>query len=286
MGQDQIPTYHLAPNFSIGPAPNGPIELGSIIKNLQNVEVLNDECRLDIPQAKIYCHHKRGFTATQSKMRKGEYGVWAQFLGVGGVGGELSWAHNKSEEDVYKFKREDTIYFMPNLEYMKASMKEKDVAEWVEGTDFEPVYMVTGLKIAHGPSVNMKKSNKWEFVGKLGLQQPGGLPVEVRPKINPSAEHKMDETWEQSDDFIVGIRVKKLVYKKAWFSRNKYGGLESSEYNKGARLVDASELGKKDEDEDEVLEVPFDEELEGKDEVPEIDDGVETSWIVPRLNAT
>ena len=69
MGQDQIPTYHLVPNFSIGPAPNGLIELGSIIKNLQNVEVINDECRLDIPQAKINCYHKRGFTTTRSKMQ-------------------------------------------------------------------------------------------------------------------------------------------------------------------------------------------------------------------------
>jgi len=35
---------------------------------------------------------------------------------------------------VYKFKREDIIYFTPTLEYMKASMKEKDVAE---GTNFD-----------------------------------------------------------------------------------------------------------------------------------------------------
>src|SRR2546421_9410426 len=65
------------PNFSIGPAPNGPIELGSVINNLQNIEVINDECRSDIPQAKIYCYHKRGFTTTRSKMHKGEYGAWA-----------------------------------------------------------------------------------------------------------------------------------------------------------------------------------------------------------------
>ena len=106
MGQDQIPTYHLAPNFSIGPARNGLIELGSIIKNLQNVEVIDDECCLDIPQAKIYCYHKKGFTTTRSKMRKGEYGVWASFVGVEGIGGELTRGHVKTEEDVYKFKRE------------------------------------------------------------------------------------------------------------------------------------------------------------------------------------
>lgn len=284
MEQDQTPTYHLAPNFSLGPAPNGPIELGTIIKNLQNVEVVNDACHLDIPQAKLYCHHKRGFTATRSKMSKGEYGIWAQFIGVDGIGGELSWAHERTDEDIYKFKREDTIYFTPTMEYMKASMEEKDVAEWVEGTDFEPVYMVTGLKIAHGPSVNMKRSKKWEFVGQLGLQQPGGLPLEVGPKINPSAEHKMEEAWEDSDDFIIGIRVKKLVYKKVWFSRNKRGDLATSDYNKGARLVDASELGKTGEYND-IIDVPLDEELEGKEKVLETDNGDETSWIVPKPDA-
>jgi hypothetical protein len=87
----------------------------------------------------------------------------------------------------------------------------------------------------------------------------------------------MEEAWEDSDDFIVGIRVKKLVYNKAWFSRNKDEDLELSEYNKSVRLLDASELEKKDEDDDDALEITFDEELERKSEVPETDDGVETS---------
>lgn len=109
------------------------------------------------------------------------------------VGGELSLAHEKTE-DVYKFKREDTIYLTPTLEYMKASMKEEDVAEWVEGTDFEPVYMATGPKIAHGPSVKMNKSKRWEFVGLLGLQQPSPgacrSKLGLRSSLPPSTRRK------------------------------------------------------------------------------------------------
>ncbi|KAI9784483.1 MAG: hypothetical protein M1839_002140 [Geoglossum umbratile] len=170
--------YHLKLNFSISLLLNRPIELSSIVKNLQNIEVINIDCCLDILQAKIYCHHKRGFT--------GKSGIWAQFLGIEGISGELSWVQERSEEDKYKFKHNNTIYITPILKYMKVSIKEKNVANWVKGTNFELIYMVTRLKIAHGPSVNMK-NKKWEFIGQLGLQHPGGLLLKVGPKINLSA---------------------------------------------------------------------------------------------------
>ncbi len=101
-----IHTYHLPPNFSIGPAPSGPIDLGTILNNLRDVEVLNEDCRVTIPQGQLYCHHKRGFTATRSRMRKGEFGVWAgggaastlglkTWLGIRQI--EFGWSRQSTE---------------------------------------------------------------------------------------------------------------------------------------------------------------------------------------------
>ena len=152
-----IPTYHVLPNFSVGPVPIGPIELGSILNNLRDVEVLNADCRVSIPQAELYCHHKRGFTATRSRMRKGEFGVWARLVGIGGVSVELSLLGERIDDDEYLFHRLDTLTFTPSTTYLRTSMQEPDVAEFIEAMDWAPVYVVTGLKVAIGPSVRMSK---------------------------------------------------------------------------------------------------------------------------------
>ncbi|KAL8294202.1 hypothetical protein RB597_008038 [Gaeumannomyces tritici] len=277
------PTYHFPPNFSIGPAPSGPIDIGTILNNLRDVEVLNEDCRVAIPQAQLYCHHKRGFTATRSRMRKGEFGLWAKLVGVDGIGGELSWASERTDEDVYKFRRLDTITFSPSAAYLRSSMREPDVAEFVEGTGFEPVYMVTGLKIAIGPSVSTKKATSFAGILEGGVQQPGGAPIEIGPRANRVGEDTNSEGWEGSDDFIIGLRVKKLVYKRAWLSRKRRdeGELLATPYIKGAQLVGADDDYDEKEEGDEVLEIGLDEEMNGMTEAVETDDGGTTSWIVP-----
>ncbi|KAI9686747.1 MAG: hypothetical protein M1822_002806 [Bathelium mastoideum] len=196
-----------------------------------------------------------------------------------GIGGELSWTHEQSQDDAYNFKRLDTIFFTPTEEYIKASMKEKDVSDWVEGSNFEPVYMVTGLKIAHGPSVKLNTTKKWDLAAQAGVQNPAGLPLQVGPKLHPSGKQTQESAWEDSDDFIFGIRVKRLVYKKFWFSRSASRKFEVSAYNKGATLVDDDD---QDSGDDDVLDIALDKELEGMETMLEIDAGIETTWIVPK----
>jgi hypothetical protein len=279
----QIATYHLAPNFSTGPVPLGPVDLGSILSSLDDIDVLNERSYTAIPQAETYCHHKTGFTAKRSEMRKGEYGIWAQFVGQMGIGGELRWSHESTDEDAYTFKRLDTIYFTPTPAYLKASMNASDVADWVDGANFAPVYMVTGLKIARGPSVNMKKGKTREFSGQLGLQNPAGVPLNVGPKLILSDGRQSEEGWEESDDFIFGIRVKKLMYKRAWLS-SKRGDLKSLDHYKGATLLDDDDS--ESEEEEDVVEIDMEGEWDGREEVQEVDDGTETVWITPKRNKT
>jgi hypothetical protein len=97
---------------------------------------------------------------------------------------------------------------------MEESMNQKDVKDYVIGTGYDPVYMVTGLKTARGPSVKMTKSKKGTVTAELGLQQPGGLPLELGPKFNTLKEIRTFMGFEDSTDFIIGIRARKLVYKR------------------------------------------------------------------------
>ncbi len=307
MADGQKPTYHLAPNFSIHPPPTGPIDLGSIIMSLETPDVLNEDSH--IQPKKTWTHRKRGFTATRSRMQSGEYGIWAKFLGDTGVGAEASFSHERSGQDEYRFKTEETTYFSPAPKYLKDSMNTPEVAEWLEVLGHKPVYMVTGLKIARGPSVKLQGSGKKEGKAQAGVQPGGVAPVALGPKAQYSTDGGHEEAWEDSDDFIYGIRVVKLAYKRTWFARNEKGELERTEHNEGAKLVGADGPDEEETDND-IVTIDLDDEMEGKENAQQVvdigkeigevetdqgggsgEDGMERgfevdeTWIVPRGNA-
>lgn len=286
---NQTPTYHLPPNFSINPPPLGPIDLGTIVSDLQSLDVVNQnrQGQEAIPPARRHIHSMHGFTATRYRMRSGEFGIWAKLLAADGIGGEISHAGSRTNEIEYRFGRLDTISFSPSAADFRDAMRDSEVAEFVEASNLDPVYMVTGLKIAVEPSVNRTQATTIANTADLGVQQPGGLPVEFGPRVNWAVEDKSTEGWERSDDFIYGLRVTKLVYKRAWLSRlgrRRDGGeLRARAYVKGAELVGMDDDSDGDEQgqDYEILELELNEELKGMVKVYEKDDGGEAAWVVP-----
>jgi len=282
---NQTPTYHLPPIFSIIPPPFGPIDLGTIVSDLQSLNVVNQDRQEAISLTRRHLHSVHGFAATRSRMRSGEFGVWAKLLGADGIGGETSHTGSRTNEVEYRFGRLDTISFSPSAADFRDAMRDPEVGMFVEGSNFDPVYMVTGLKIAVEPSVNRTQGTTFANTLDFGVQQPGGLPIEVGPRVNWAGEDRNTEGWERSDDFIYGLRVTKLVYKRAWMlGRRRDGGeLLARAYVKGAELVgaDDDDDGREQGQDDEILEVELDEELNGMTKVHEKDDGGEAVWIVP-----
>ncbi|KAI8654176.1 hypothetical protein LRP88_01795 [Fusarium phalaenopsidis] len=281
--QSLIQTYHLPPNFSIGPAPHGPIQLGSILTNLRDVEVLNSDCRVPIDEEKVFSHTQHGFRATASHMRRGELGIWAKAVGFEGLGGELSGSRETSRECKYNFHRLDTLYFSPSPAYRHASMKELDVVEYVEATDWAPVYLVTGLKVAVQPSVQMSTSKSFAALGEAGVSEVTGLPVNVGPRFDFQCQDRSSEGWTTSDDFIFGIRVEKLVFKRRWLSRQRRdeGPLQSKLFTKGAQLVGENDDSDEEDEEDEIVELELGEDLDGMEMVSQMETGQETLWALP-----
>jgi hypothetical protein len=276
MSDQQTPKYHLAPNFSIPPVEaGGVLTLGSLIPNIATADdPINVDCHVHIPTCKLFCSHQTGFSATRARMSSGEYGIWAKFVDIGGVGsggGELSWAPEKSAEDVFHFRAIDTVYFNPSQEYLEESMGKDDVKEYMEGSGSRAVYMVTGLKTARGASLKTHKTAKRTAAAELGLKDLGGLSAGVGSKLAASKEVRQGMGFEDSTDFIVGIRVKKLMYKKHWLTWRATGPLVAKEHNNGATMV-GNDTAKKSYDEvvglDDDLEGPGWKEAEGIHHVP------------------
>lgn len=239
-----IATYHLVPNFSIGP-PGVELELGLVFEDITSVgseNPLNKDNCVSIDKRELYCDHKVGFTARRVDMNKGEYGIWAKYVGLNGIGGELSWDPERTADDTYKFGRLDTIRFQPSADYLFRTMQLKQVHEYVKGSGYQcPVYMVTGIKIAHKPGVSVKSTKKQQIKAEIGVNNPGGIPFQFGPKISNTAEVTDELEFKESTDFVIGIRWRKLFYKKSFFSR-KIGSLQSEQYNRGATLLDSDRI--------------------------------------------
>ncbi|KAE9364082.1 hypothetical protein N431DRAFT_432175 [Stipitochalara longipes BDJ] len=280
-----IPTYHLAPNFSLAP-PNkgGELGLGMIYQNLKSLgseRPLNSECHIFISDRDLYCDHKKGFTSTRSQIEKGEYGIWAKFAAKAGIGGELNWRTERTASDTYNFKGFDTIYFNPTRDYLHKSMNQPDVQDFVIGSGYKPVYMITGLKIARSPAVKTEASRKRELKGTLGLDQPGGIQgYEVGPKLSNSKNTDDSISFEESDDFIIGFRVRRLYYKRWCFW--KPAELVNGPYVKGAQMLGANSdtIGQEGEEVADEEITGTDNEMAGMILKIEYINGDEISWAI------
>jgi hypothetical protein len=203
-----------------GPPDRGAeLELGILIKDLKSLGTerpLNLKSHLPINDRDLYCDYKKGFTSTRERMENGEHGIWAKFAAQSGIGGELSWTTERTANDTYNFKGFDTIYF--EQDYLHRSMNHPDVKDFVVGFGYRPIYMVYGLKIARSPVVKMKTGRKRELKVDLGLNQPGGIQgLEVGPRIKTTVDIQDEMSFDESDDFIIGIQVKRLYYKRCYF---------------------------------------------------------------------
>lgn len=282
---EPVPKYHQAPNFSIIPPDSGGyLHLGSIITSVSKAddEPVNVDCRVYIPESNVQHHHQSGFTATRSRMLSDSYGILARLVATQGLGGELSWAPEMSGDDIYYFRSIRTMYFTPKQEYLNESMNKEDVRDHIESNGYAAVYMITGLKVAQGPSIRTSKGKKRAFNLEVGVQQPGGLPLELGPRLSASREARIEMGFEDSDDFVFGIRVKKLVYKRHWLTRTIQDGVVATEHNKGATMYDDSRDQPEPED---VLDLGDEYNLEGDTQreihLEEVDsESLEEIWIL------
>ena len=280
-----IKTYFLAPNFDIPPPPKGPVALGHIIDDPSALVPLNRVDRQPILKSDIFLSSKGGFKATRDRLQKGEFGVWAKVLGVTGFGGEASWNYEKSSEDTYTFNGLDTTFFNPDQGYVEKSMQVPAVKRYMETARYKtPVYMITGLKVARGATLESSKTKSRR--GKMILGVCGtaaAVPVEAGPKADVTTSKTEGMTFESSSDFVLAVRLRKILYKKSYIIHKAH--------NKGATMLDGDEdeemtgrepfkvLGLADEDA--RVEDFEDENMEDMVMVNDKDDEEDFMWVIP-----
>jgi hypothetical protein len=243
MSVNPEPSYHLCPDFSISPPPDGHLTLGSIIKNLKVDGVshpLNLNSIVDIPPAEIFPqegpHEITKFTRTLGELRSVEGSIWAKIFGPDGPGGKLSFLRKRTDNETLTVESLLTRYFIPTEEYMKKALETPGVAIFVGVTQREvPVYLITGLKVAVGAKLSKTRTKSTHAAGEAS-----GTDPHTGTSAGASAAYKGDGTavagFDGSKPFVLGFRVRKI-----WWRRD--GVRQTSDSVAGSVLEDADDDG-------------------------------------------
>ncbi|KAI9766108.1 MAG: hypothetical protein M1840_006815 [Geoglossum simile] len=208
-----VKTYLLAPNFTF--QPDGPIRLGNIIadpfKPTRTLSAFDPS--LSIPET--VTTNEFGYTISGDKGRSLRGSVWAQFLQSASakVSGEAS-------DDVL------TCYTMDSLEamYFKRDPTEEEVADRVKAKKvqaamkaglfgLQPVYMITGLRVAKGFKMSSEVVPKRE--GNVGASGPVTDQVSLGGEVGLSHWSAVQESFRSGNDIIFAYQLH-VIAQKGW----------------------------------------------------------------------
>jgi len=149
----EVRTYLLAPNFTFK-ASTGPIQLGNIIANpFKPTKILSSLDASQLPEVESVTEEEHRLGRETSSAVRG--GVWTHFMQS--VGGGLSGEASKDVVKRYAIDSLETRCFRndPTEDEVAARLANPKVQAAVLAGLFgtQPVYMITGIKIANGFSM-------------------------------------------------------------------------------------------------------------------------------------
>ena len=230
---NMVKEYFLAPNFTTASPPEGPIKLGSIIRNINEFEPLNEHVRT-IPATRLSpLHVKDSLDISLDDLHSAHLSLTARALEVLGLGTGASVQRTKGTNHIISCEHLETQTFIPTPSYISDSMDDPRVRSFMRSSRFRiPVYMVTGLKIARGASSTSSSSSVVAVEHDTSLL-PAGTPASVGMKAGYTRNIGHVEKCDRSTDFIVAFKVKKV-----WLDRKEEVNYKA--YNKRAVMQDGT----------------------------------------------
>jgi hypothetical protein len=241
IAMNQRKTYFIVPGNDY--APDELIQLGQIISDLKLPHRRLSPPLQPLP--KVYSPWKKDYGAEKNKTLSGSIGVFAQALAI--VDADVAGNISKEKLNSWEFERLDTEFIEPDEAYVNSSVQVKVVKDFLNNKTLrgKAVYMVTGLKIARGPSATRKQVDEIGGEGKIGLDATAttGVPVQGGPKLSLSRKREDSEWFSSSSDFVFAYRLQKISV--SWS-----GSMSSKEVTGGDLLGHGDDVsGSEDEDE-------------------------------------
>jgi len=244
---NDVKTYILAPNFDIPADGPNALKLGHIISDPMTPNIaLNKSQVVPFPKDLIPSSTKKsGWTGTISQLRAKKFGLWARFLEIFGLGGEVSVHSNSGNENYFTLDSLETTFIDPGEEYVKQSMSAEGVQRFIKASRYnKPVYMITGLKIANGASAIGSETVVRGGQAKFGFDgTSSGVPVSVGSEAEISSTKINTVSFDGASPFPFAIRLRQISYDKG-------KEIVQQEYRVGVVLGTDKEEGDEEQTED------------------------------------
>jgi hypothetical protein len=213
-------SYHLCLDFSTAPPDNGPLKLGSILKNLDidGLAPINENSHIKVEEEVCWPRNgpdvKKGLKFSMDDLKTTDFGIWAKVFGAEGLGGKLGWLSKWSADEELTIKALNTRYFNPTDEYMTKVLESAEVAARLKVTKKKlPLYMITGLKWVEGASLSKKKATSTSVTLEGGATDPHS-GTSAGGKASYTSEETASASFQESTDFVLGYRLRKISWKR------------------------------------------------------------------------
>lgn len=212
--------------------PTSALRLGDVIASpFHPEEAINGDPPPPVPAELLRTIDQENWSWAKEFDKSQSGGVFASFLDVVGVGPEVELRQAKAKSDIYNAERLVTQYFNPNRKYIEEVLNDPDVKDELTGPNRRSkLYLISGLKIAYGATRAIEMMNKRGIhfqvaINPAAIAGAPGVPTSIGPKTDVSSSTK-EKLSGGKLDFVFGIQVRELRYKK--------GRVEHEKYDKGA----------------------------------------------------
>ncbi|KAK2738091.1 major facilitator superfamily mfs-1 [Colletotrichum kahawae] len=225
------PSYHLCPDFSIAPPPNGHLQLGSMLSGLDIDGVsspLDFNATKIVPESELLPRDSpqvlKGFSRSLRDLRGLRGSMWARLCGnIGSFAGvTASFLKSRDHDEILTIDKVFIRYFIPSKEYMKQALGIDGMDFYIKDTRMrESIYMVTGLMWTEGARLSNVSPRASRPSARLAVASPSTGTTGTNGRV---AVERVATSFDGLSPFLLGLRVRRIWWDK---SRIRHDVLET-----------------------------------------------------------
>ncbi|KAL5321369.1 hypothetical protein ACEPPN_009326 [Leptodophora sp. 'Broadleaf-Isolate-01'] len=202
------PSYMLPENFDF--PPGGAIAMGKVLKDPKKPNRALYSAAVDV--ALVTETKKSPWSFSSKDARSGSVGLFASFLApILGLGADVAGNLSQDHEHIYKCEELTTRYFDPDDTFIARCLCAPTVKVYTKSHRWRSIYIITGIKIAHGAMMETIVEAGKGAEGNLTADgTPSGVPIGGGPKA--SYDHTKTRTvkFGSGEDFVLAYRLLRI----------------------------------------------------------------------------
>lgn len=149
-----------------------------------------------------------GVSLAEANEMSAQFGLWAKLTDVAPIGGSIEGTKRKAQSQRWHFESIESKIIASSPEFVNAAPRHGDVPAKLKKWFFKRrVYMITGVRIVHGPC--MKRADEELESGKgtaQGSETGQGVPVNVGMGGEGLSKSSKKEAFASASDFVFAYR--------------------------------------------------------------------------------